>query len=276
MNRVTMPPASGMSRRDQLIRWQKIRELPENNKCAECHALDTSWAVLDYGTRRLRRFWWHMRANCVARCTFLAGILICINCAGAHRAMGTHISKVRSPELDEFSDDEFTWIEHQGNMKSNLLYESAIPQRMRRPAPDSPDCIRRRWLREKYDLQMFSAGSEHKGAHPHESAEGWLMKRGHIMKTWKRCAPPTPHSIGPLEHGRPEPAHGSPTALACATAPPPAAHTSPAAHTCSILQRDLRQSVRPPPLYEAHTPRAAHASQALLSRTERRHARLLF
>ena len=46
--------------------------------------------------------------------------------------MGTHISKVRSPELDEFTDDEFTWIEHQGNRKSNGLYEGNIPQRVRR------------------------------------------------------------------------------------------------------------------------------------------------
>ncbi|KAL1528397.1 hypothetical protein AB1Y20_009746 [Prymnesium parvum] len=154
--------STGMSRNDQMRRWQKIRKLPENDKCAECHAPDTSWAVLDYG------------------------ILICINCAGAHRAMGTHISKVRSPDLDQFTDDEFTWIEHQGNAKSNALYESAIPRRMRRPAPESPDCIRRRWLREKYDNQLFTAGSEHTEGHPHETACGWLQKRGSFMKTWKR------------------------------------------------------------------------------------------
>ena len=42
-------PIIKMSRNDQLRRWQRIREMPENEKCAECHALDTSWAVLDYG-----------------------------------------------------------------------------------------------------------------------------------------------------------------------------------------------------------------------------------
>lgn len=42
-----------MSRNDQMSRWEKIRELPENDKCAECHALDTSWAVLDYGSASL-------------------------------------------------------------------------------------------------------------------------------------------------------------------------------------------------------------------------------
>lgn len=120
----------------------------------------------------------------------LAGILICLNCAGAHRSMGVHISKVRSTTLDQFTDDEFTWIEHQGNLKSNTLYESAIPQRMRRPCMDSPDCIRRRWLREKYEHQMFTAGQEHKVPHPHETLSGWLSKRGSFMKTWKRCEHP--------------------------------------------------------------------------------------
>lgn len=112
--------------------------------------------------------------------------------------MGTHISKVRSADLDQLTDDEFTWIEHQGNQKSNALYESAIPQRMRRPCVDSPDCIRRRWLREKYDNQMFSAGQEHRGLHQHESTSGWLLKRGSLMKTWKRCKP-----ASPLKHARP-------------------------------------------------------------------------
>lgn len=109
-----------------------------------------------------------------------------MNCAGAHRSMGTHISKVRSPDLDQFTDDEFTWIEHQGNLKSNTLYESAIPRNMRRPCYDSPDCIRRRWLREKYDNQLFTAGSEHNCAPPHESAGGFLLKRGFYLKIWKR------------------------------------------------------------------------------------------
>lgn len=32
------------------------------------------------------------------------GVVICIQCAGAHRSLGTHISKVRSLEMDILSD----------------------------------------------------------------------------------------------------------------------------------------------------------------------------
>ena len=73
------------------------------------------------------------------------GILICMQCAAAHRALGTHISKVRSTQLDEFSSDEFEWVSSLGNAKSNGLWEAALPLGMRRPARDSPDCIRRIW-----------------------------------------------------------------------------------------------------------------------------------
>lgn len=38
-----------LSRLDKMRRWQAIRKLPENDRCAECHSRDTSWVVLDYG-----------------------------------------------------------------------------------------------------------------------------------------------------------------------------------------------------------------------------------
>jgi hypothetical protein len=53
-------------------RFASIRRRAGNEKCAECAAHDTSWVVLDYG------------------------VLICTNCAGAHRGLGSHISQVRS------------------------------------------------------------------------------------------------------------------------------------------------------------------------------------
>ena len=61
-----------LSRDEQQRRWEAFRARPGNRTCAECAAQDTTWAVLDYG------------------------ILICIHCAGAHRALGSHISKAVS------------------------------------------------------------------------------------------------------------------------------------------------------------------------------------
>ena len=52
---------------------------PGNSLCADCGAADPDWASL----------------NC--------GVLICQFCAGAHRNLGTHVSKVRSVSLDAAS-----------------------------------------------------------------------------------------------------------------------------------------------------------------------------
>lgn len=53
-----------------------LREVPGNDKCAECGASEPDWASLNLG------------------------ILICIECSGIHRNLGVHISKVRSITLD--------------------------------------------------------------------------------------------------------------------------------------------------------------------------------
>ncbi|XP_057525577.1 ADP-ribosylation factor GTPase-activating protein AGD4-like isoform X2 [Amaranthus tricolor] len=53
-----------------------LREIPGNDHCAECSAAGPDWASLNLG------------------------ILMCIECSGAHRNLGVHISKVRSITLD--------------------------------------------------------------------------------------------------------------------------------------------------------------------------------
>ena len=114
------------------------------------------------------------------------GILVCVECAGSHRSLGTHISKVRSTSLDSFTADEFEWIESLGNAKSNGLWEASLPARMRRPSAEAPACIRRIWLRHKYDEQRFTAGTEHREPLEHESRRGWLWKRSAVLKTWRK------------------------------------------------------------------------------------------
>ncbi|KNZ52498.1 uncharacterized protein VP01_3553g2 [Puccinia sorghi] len=62
--------------------WYYLNALSERSTCAECGKPNPRWA------------------------SYSLGILICINCCGIHRSMGTHISKVRSLDLD----DRGAWV----------------------------------------------------------------------------------------------------------------------------------------------------------------------
>jgi len=86
----------------------KIVEIAEderlgNNKCADCRALDPKWAS------------WSL------------GIVLCIDCSGRHRSLGTHISKVRSIELDDWSDEQIRAMGAVGNSRSNAFFEAEMP-----------------------------------------------------------------------------------------------------------------------------------------------------
>ncbi len=69
----------------------EIRKLAENNKCADCDFQDPEWISINLG------------------------IFVCIECSGAHRNLGTHISKVRSVLYDDVE------IEHLEVTKKSYL-----------------------------------------------------------------------------------------------------------------------------------------------------------
>ncbi|KAF9112261.1 hypothetical protein BGX27_003699 [Mortierella sp. AM989] len=84
-----------------------MRELhPSNNFCAECGAKSPDW------------------------CAINLGILICIECSGIHRGLGTHISKVRSFTLDttSYTRDLFDFVRSVGNEVSNKIWEANLVQ----------------------------------------------------------------------------------------------------------------------------------------------------
>ncbi|KAG0051708.1 hypothetical protein BGZ83_003377 [Gryganskiella cystojenkinii] len=86
---------------------QVMREShPYNSFCAECGAKNPDW------------------------CAINLGILICIECSGIHRSLGTHISKVRSFTLDttSYTRDLFDFIRAVGNKISNEIWEAKLVQ----------------------------------------------------------------------------------------------------------------------------------------------------
>ncbi|RMD44257.1 hypothetical protein DV735_g820, partial [Chaetothyriales sp. CBS 134920] len=78
-------------------------------------------------------------------------ILLCIECGGIHRSLGTHVSKVRSLTLDiySFTNDIVELLLLVGNRISNMVWEAQLDQRLK-PEPGSPREQRLRFITAKY------------------------------------------------------------------------------------------------------------------------------
>jgi stromal membrane-associated protein len=63
---------------------------PENKKCADCRKKGKRNSL----TRDPRWAAWNL------------GLFVCIQCSGVHRSMGTHISKVKSADLDSWTPEQ--------------------------------------------------------------------------------------------------------------------------------------------------------------------------
>jgi len=111
-----------------------LRELlkqPSNRKCADCKRNDPRWAS------------WNL------------GIFICIRCSGVHRSMGTHISKVKSVDLDTWTPDQIENMKKWGNYKANLYWEANMTERDKFQENNFE-----RWIRSKYEFKRFVKSDE--------------------------------------------------------------------------------------------------------------------
>lgn len=79
------------------------------------------------------------------------GIILCIECSGIHRSLGTHISKVRSLTLDikSFTIDIVELLLLIGNRVSNMVWESKLDPN-HKPGPQATREQRLRFITAKY------------------------------------------------------------------------------------------------------------------------------
>jgi len=77
-----------------------LLSLPENKACFDCTSRDPRWGSLSFG------------------------VFICINCAGGHRK---NEWRVKSSDLDKWSQDDVNKMKHAGNTKAKQLYNTLLP-----------------------------------------------------------------------------------------------------------------------------------------------------
>ncbi|KAL9095648.1 MAG: hypothetical protein Q9165_002080 [Trypethelium subeluteriae] len=79
------------------------------------------------------------------------GIIVCIECSGIHRSLGTHISKMRSLTLDTsaFTQDIIELLLQVGNRVSNMIWEARL-DRAQKPNSHATREQRLRFITAKY------------------------------------------------------------------------------------------------------------------------------
>uniref|UniRef100_A0A2K6UQC7 Arf-GAP with GTPase, ANK repeat and PH domain-containing protein 1 n=1 Tax=Saimiri boliviensis boliviensis TaxID=39432 RepID=A0A2K6UQC7_SAIBB len=84
------------------------------------------------------------------------GALMCIECSGIHRNLGTHLSRVRSLDLDDWPVELIKVMSSIGNELANSVWEESSQGRTK-PSVDSTREEKERWIRAKYEQKLFLA-----------------------------------------------------------------------------------------------------------------------
>ena len=82
------------------------------------------------------------------------GILFCIECSGIHRQLGSHISRVRSLELDDWPAGHVAAMTSLGNRLTNSILEANLGTNQK-PGPQSSHQEKESFILAKYQRKEF-------------------------------------------------------------------------------------------------------------------------
>lgn len=113
----------------QQQRMTSMMRISENKACFDCGSPQPLWANTTFG------------------------VFICMGCAGIHRSLGTHISKIQSINLDSWTEENLRKMECIGNKGGRILYEYNMPSL--RSSQTRQSSGQKKILTDKYVLKLF-------------------------------------------------------------------------------------------------------------------------
>ena len=143
---------------------QSILTCSANNpSCADCNAASPMWY------------------------DFHQGVFVCTQCAGVHRGLPTKGVRVKSVDLDNWTQEEVREVESRGDNKSvNELFERFLPAYYPKQGDNTPQDIRKEFITHKYVKETFSThGAFLKYLPATGRMEGVLEKKGKDKSIWK-------------------------------------------------------------------------------------------
>lgn len=107
---------------------KELMARPENRICVDCKKRNPRWASHNLG------------------------VFFCIRCSGVHRSLGTHISKVKSADLDTWTAEQVVNMIKWGNARANTYWEQKLPK-----SHTVEDNSAAEFIKEKYQFKRYAA-----------------------------------------------------------------------------------------------------------------------
>jgi stromal membrane-associated protein len=120
------------------LRLRAVVARPDNSTCADCTSTSSTWASTTFG------------------------VVLCLECCGAHRSLGSDVSFTQSTTIDaaSWSEEAVARLERTSNVAVNEELEYHVPSAWPKPDRNAPDKYRWDYVRAKYAQRRFARGGE--------------------------------------------------------------------------------------------------------------------